>query len=615
MRSDGVGRTGCGSGFDGSTVPFEPDLVRVYVSGGKETQRETDRIQRGAFEDEKPRRMSVGDMSPPRNHVHACATCGDRRPRRTRRRRKGRSNMPRRRPCFDVTALLSGRAQARPWSSEGDLAASASHACRAVRQLSCPSSFSIREVGVQDLFLRDGHGAYPRPGSSPLLHGLLRPRGTFENVVDVDGKRRTTTTGMAPTKDASGAASAIVVAFLKRTRVHQPWQSGKCGPRYLWTDAYAVCLLLGLHWRGCKIDWDKTEPIEAAVEVVRGVHGVLGKKRIEEGRGFVGSSIYAETEGWLSQDRNQPTARGLRIGKKLPERKLHEPFDEELEWERDGQYFHYLTKWMHALAQLAAATNDSKYAIQAAQLIKGIHWEFARGKPGGRHLAWKMSTDLSRALVPTQGHTDPLDGFVAYRHVQATLLYFGLGSKYSLESEIEDIRSMVTGKRFDTSDVLGMGCLLADACKVMHLCVRRNALGGDGYDKELPKVLLGLLRDAQVGLARVAEDAFRQSATRRLAFREFGLSTGLQALPLMQKLLVELRQAPDKCGISKNDVQQVESLLSRLIESHFWMVEEIHDFWAIDEHRKGRTWISHLDINEVMWATSLLPDGFLEMLF
>jgi len=431
----------------------------------------------------------------------------------------------------------------------------------------------------------------------------------------VDGKRHTTTTSMATTKDAIVAANAIAVAFLKRTRVDQPWQSGKCGPRYLWTDAFAVCLLLGLHWRGCKIDWNKTEPIEAAVEVVRGVHGVLGKKRVEEGRGFVGTSICSETEGWLSQDRNQPIARGLRIGKKLPERKLHEPFDEQLEWERDGQYFHYLTKWIHALAQMAAATNDSKYAIQAAQLIKGIHWEFARGKPGGRHLAWKMSTDLSRALVPTQGHTDPLDGFVAYRHVQATLLYFGLGSKYSLESEIEDIRSMVTGKRFDTSDVLGMGCLLADACKVMHLCVRRNALGGDGYDKELPKLLLGLLRDAQIGLARVAEDAFRQAAPHRLAFREFGLSTGLQALPLMQKLVIELRREPDKCGLSKYDVQQVESMLSHLIEAHFWMVKEIHEFWAIDDHRKVGSWISHMDINEVMWATSLLPDGFIEMLF
>lgn len=563
---------------------------------------------------------STNPVACPSAHVararRRCASKGERTAEDPRRGSGNAVEMPRRRPCFDLAAFLSGGSRLRPWSSEGDLAHSASQACRAVRQLSCPSSLSVRDAGFQEvLHHRDGHGAYPRPGTSPLIQGLLRPRGAFEHVSEVDGKRRTKPPGMAPTSDAPGVAQAIVVAFLKRTRVSQPWQSGTCGPRYLWTDAFAVCLLLGLHWRGFKIDWDKEEPKEAAVELVKGVHGVLGKKRVEGTRGFAGTSSYSETEGWLSQDRNQPTARGLRIGKKLPERKLQEPYDEELEWERDGQYFHYLTKWMHALAQLAAATNNSKYAIQAAQLIKGVHWEFARGKPGGRHLAWKMSTDLSRALVPTQGHTDPLDGFIAYRHVQATLLYFGLGGKYSLESEIEDIYSMVKGKRFDTSDVLGIGCLLVDACKVMHLCIRRNTLGGDGYDKELPKLLVGLLRDAQTGLVRVADDAFRQPANHRLAFREFGLSTGLQALPLMQKLLLELQQVPEKRGLSKTDVQQVESLLSHLIENHFWMVQTIHDYWAVDEHRRGSSWISHLDINEVMWATSLVPDGFLEMLF
>jgi hypothetical protein len=34
----------------------------------------------------------------------------------------------------------------------------------------------------------------------------------------------------------------------------------------------------------------------------------------------------------------------LRIGKQLAERRPGERFDERLEWERDGQYFHYLTR-------------------------------------------------------------------------------------------------------------------------------------------------------------------------------------------------------------------------------------------------------------------------------
>jgi hypothetical protein len=44
---------------------------------------------------------------------------------------------------------------------------------------------------------------------------------------------------------------------------------------------------------------------------------------------------------------------GLRIGKPLKERGANEPIDESLEWDRDGQYFHYLTKWMHALCRAA----------------------------------------------------------------------------------------------------------------------------------------------------------------------------------------------------------------------------------------------------------------------
>src|SRR5216684_2205383 len=56
---------------------------------------------------------------------------------------------------------------------------------------------------------------------------------------------------------------------------------------------------------------------------------------------------------------------GLRIGKKLPERSAGEPFDEQLEWDRDGQYFHYLTKWMHALDQVARSTKQPRFNLWA----------------------------------------------------------------------------------------------------------------------------------------------------------------------------------------------------------------------------------------------------------
>jgi hypothetical protein len=38
---------------------------------------------------------------------------------------------------------------------------------------------------------------------------------------------------------------------------------------------------------------------------------------------------------------------------------------------------------------------------------------------------------------------------------------------------------------------------------------------------------------------------------------------------------------------------------------------EIESFWLPPEHRQVRTWLDHEDINDVMLATSLVPEGFL----
>jgi hypothetical protein len=70
-------------------------------------------------------------------------------------------------------------------------------------------------------------------------------------------------------------------------------------------------------------------------------------------------SGYDEELSWC-----RPTAGGLRIGKPLKERNANEALDDRLEWDRDGQYFHYLTKWIHALCQAAFVTGELNYFIQ-----------------------------------------------------------------------------------------------------------------------------------------------------------------------------------------------------------------------------------------------------------
>jgi len=50
-----------------------------------------------------------------------------------------------------------------------------------------------------------------------------------------------------------------------------------------------------------------------------------------------------------------PTRGGLRIGKDLPERGPRAPFDERLEWDRDGQYFPWGQN-THAAMRISART-------------------------------------------------------------------------------------------------------------------------------------------------------------------------------------------------------------------------------------------------------------------
>lgn len=142
---------------------------------------------------------------------------------------------------------------------------------------------------------------------------------------------------------------------------------------------------------------------------------MLGRYRSEDRRsGWI--SGYDEEAGG-----HHPTAGGLRIGKPLQERGAGEPFDERCEWDRDGQYFHYLTKWIHALCQTAFVTGDSEYARWAVELGTGAFEGFVhRSGDDVEGLYWKLSTDLSRPLVDTMGLFDALDGFITFREAQHT---------------------------------------------------------------------------------------------------------------------------------------------------------------------------------------------------
>lgn len=235
--------------------------------------------------------------------------------------------------------------------------------------------------------------------------------------------------------------------------------------RYLWTDAFAVCNYLGYF-----STTGEQAYLDLATKLVDQVHAHLGKNR--------GDSSSA---GWLSglpeaEVRLHPTCAGLRIGKPLDERKVSEPPDETLEWQQDGQYFHYLTRWMHALNCVGIQTGNPTYNRWAGELAKTAHRAFVHvsATDGSKKIYWKMSIDLSRPLVLSMGHHDPLDGLVTYQQLQSTAeLLAGRhalsGSTLSLQSQIEDFSAMCTDRHWATSDELGIGCMLITACYLAQL--------------------------------------------------------------------------------------------------------------------------------------------------
>jgi hypothetical protein len=349
--------------------------------------------------------------------------------------------------------------------------------------------------------------------------------------------------------------------------------------RYLWTDAYAVCNYLELFRRT-----DDGIYRDLALRLVDQVHHTLGRHRDDDPR-----------TGWISglpeeEGEAHPTPGGLRIGKPQNERRPGEPFDERLEWDRDGQYYHYLTKWMHALNRVSRVTGDPTYTRWAVELAQAAHAAFTYTPPSGgrKRMYWKMSIDLSRPLVPAMGQHDPLDGFVTYSELQAAV---DEGCEGSLQPEIVDMARICREGSLATDDPLGIGGLLFDAGRIVELMVR----GGFAYEDLLASVLDAAL----AGLARFAEGrTLRYPADSRLAFRELGLSIGLRGAGALAE---RVRENPDLFG-------RVEALME-----YVPLADAIEEFWMDDRNREAGTWKQNREINTVMLATSLAPGEFLSI--
>jgi hypothetical protein len=111
-----------------------------------------------------------------------------------------------------------------------------------------------------------------------------------------------------------------------------------------------------------------------------------------------------------------------------------------------------------------------------------------------------------------------------------------------------------------------------------------RARSGDAIDRRAAVQHLG----ARAGARR------RAAAARRLAFRELGLAIGLAT--------IERAEWRTRNGSLRTAVER--------LSSYARVRSDIEAFWLHPEHRRVDGWLEHANINDVMLATSLAPEGF-----
>lgn len=357
--------------------------------------------------------------------------------------------------------------------------------------------------------------------------------------------------------------------FLKRTGVRNTEENSI--QRYLWTDAFAVQACFALYHL-----LDDKEYYENALELIEMVHNTLGKHHEDDPR-----------SGWISglpdeEGKQHPTINGLRIGKEHPERTAGEPINQQMEWERDGQYFHYLTRWFSALMQAFRETGDKKYAIWAAELIQAGE-KFIYKIDGSYRMYWKMNTDLTEPLLESMGAHDPLEGLICTM-ISINALKENPENLHALK---EKMMKICDGMNWFTDDALGIGGLLLNTVKSFRL-----SMNGINLPKEIEP---DFLYSSSIGGLKVySQHLFDPSrpAVSRLAFRECGLSLGFNVL----------YENHDKYQEFNVDFEAMKNYLS--------IARVIEEFWIKPSNHLSPTWSDHLDINAVTLASSLLARDY-----
>lgn len=292
-----------------------------------------------------------------------------------------------------------------------------------------------------------------------------------------------------------------------------PGAGGHLG-RYLWTDAFGLVNLVTLSREASPSPSSPASPtlLALAKRLARAVHDTLGRTRDGTSR------LLGATDA-------EPLRGGLRIGK-----------PDATGPDADGQYHHYLTLWMFALNRLSLAADEPAWNDLAVQLARAVHPAFVRRRgpdgAGRPAMAWKLSTDLRRVLVASEGHLDAATGRAVYALLQRTAAAQGRPRRL-LARELLDYARLVRrpGRAalrpgHDPLD-LGMGLWAAELAAGDDDDDGDDGDGGNGGDDAWAP----LFRDEALRQAHDMLDPesplSRRSASQRLAFRELGMCLGV----------------------------------------------------------------------------------------
>jgi hypothetical protein len=237
-----------------------------------------------------------------------------------------------------------------------------------------------------------------------------------------------------------------------------PPGSGGHRGRYLWTDAFGVVNFVTLYKIHATMSTLMDDPKVVTPSIASSANAprsekylVLARRLVQTVHDVLGRTRDGQSRLPGATDAN-PLGGGLRIGKV-----------DGSGPDGDGQYHHYLTIWMFALNRLSLATGDPSYNSQAIALAQAIHPHFVFNRQSGNpQMAWKMTMDLSMALVPTEGNLDPIDGYVVFRLLRTAAQEFGNSDPQLLEAEIADYQLMMErrGVHQVSCDPLDLGMTL-----------------------------------------------------------------------------------------------------------------------------------------------------------